>query len=160
MLLKCDEIARQVKLSLSHKSEEQRKALVAEILIHEPHYSELADDLEATKKDYPISIDGLCGGQKEQQCLWSKFEYCCSRLGFCGSKLEHCDVSKGCQPTYGHCYRTIAGNNVEIDRPLSDNSIGSHDSQQEITAESKEPTKKYLISSDGQCDGKKKQHCM
>ena len=45
----------------------------------------------------PISKDGKCG-KNVAKCPSGK---CCSKYSWCGTGLDHCDISKGCQSEFG-----------------------------------------------------------
>lgn len=58
---------------------------------------------------------GVCGPSQGNQACPSGT--CCSKYGFCGSSLEHCDVSQGCQSGYGQCGLSGSSNDALLVEP-------------------------------------------
>jgi len=66
-----------------------------------------------------------CGSDVGKKCSSGK---CCSKYGYCGTSSEYCEVSKGCQATYGDCYEYVdfaSVSNVEPSVPECGKGIGS-----------------------------------
>jgi len=49
----------------------------------------------------PVSTNGRCGSSYGNTTCPS--DECCSKYGYCGHSSAHCDVSSGCQSSYGKC---------------------------------------------------------
>ncbi|KAH3976071.1 hypothetical protein HBH98_042480 [Parastagonospora nodorum] len=50
-----------------------------------------------------ISRSARCGPSFGLTCKGSSFGNCCSKYGYCGSTINHCDSKTGCQASWGSC---------------------------------------------------------
>jgi len=79
---------------------------ITEILTEDDNESSDEEEVEEHSRDRSksgnMSLDGRCG-EGIGRC---KFGECCSKYGWCGKTVKHCNVELGCQMEFGKCTKS------------------------------------------------------
>jgi len=137
---------------------------ITEIPTEDDNESSDEEEVEEQSRDGSksgnVSLDGRCG-EGIGRC---KFGECCSKYGWCGKTVKHCNVELGCQMEFGKCTKSKGSMDskdsmdsrdskenevIEIEKVPEENDNESTEEEEEEEEERKEEQKG--VSSDGKC---------